>query len=279
MVDREGRETPLSVEPGGYRSPRFSPDGDRLSFTIDASELWVYDIDQEIPFLLNRAEGLMHPTWSPDGEGISYTLGGTGLFSLLADGSGSQEPLFDDGQQVWEHELSPDGGWIAYRIDIRPVTDRNIFVAPLDAQDGAPRPYAQSPADEAMLAISPDGRWLAYTSDESGRYEVYVRSFPEPGGPIRVSRDGGAAPRWSPDGTELFYRSANELIAATVETEPGLGITGRQVLFENDYVRSSIYADYDVDPRSGRFVMIKERSLDLVVELHFVERLLDQLVN
>ena len=90
---------------------------------------------------------------------------------------------------------------------------------------------------------------------------------------------GATRARWSLDGNELFYRSENEMIAATVATEPRLGIVRRDVLFEDDYLRSTIYAQYDVDPRSGRFIMLKEQTLDLVVWLQFVEELKARVPN
>ncbi len=130
--------------------------------------------------------------------------------------------------------------------------------------------------------MSPDGRWLAYVSNESGRDQVYVRAFPEPAGQVQVSVNGGVSPRWAPGGDELFYRTASGLMAATVETETAFEVTGRTVLFEDDYlVVSTSYAHYDVDPRSGRFLMLKgeQASGEIVVVANWFEELRRRMGN
>ncbi len=153
---------------------------------------------------------------------------------------------------------------------------------PLEGEDRTPRPFVQTAFNELAHALSPDGGWLAYVSNESGRDEVYVRAFPEPAGQVQVSVNGGAAPRWAPGGGELFYLTADGLTAATVETEREFGVTERTVLFEDDYQRPTIsYAHYDVDPRSGRFLMLKgEQALgEVVVVANWFEELRRRMGN
>ncbi|MCZ6856844.1 MAG: protein kinase [Gemmatimonadetes bacterium] len=270
-VDRAGSETPINnAGVHQFKSPRFSPAGDKVSLTIEG-RLRVWDVDQEIMTVFPADQRATHPNWTPDGERIVFTISvdsSENLFSMPADGSSGSTLFFEDPWEIWEHEISPDGRWLAYRSDTRPVVVRNMFVAAIDGSQDR-RPYAQTPADEAMLTISPDGGWLAYVSNQSGRQEVYVRSFPNPGAQFRISRDGGTAPRWSRNGTELYYRALNELMAATVETSPTFRVVSRETLFNDSYLRSSVYADYDVDPRTGNFMMIKEQAQDVVVVLHF----------
>ena len=104
--------------------------------------------------------------------------------------------------------------------------------------------------------LSPDGKWLAYVSDETGRLEVYVRSFPSMGGKTQVSTSGATEPRWSRDGSELFYRSVqNEFVSARVEAGPTFRILDRTVLFEDNFVRRDWLASYDVHPSGDRFLL------------------------
>ena len=96
-------------------------------------------------------------------------------------------------------------------------------------------PVIATEANEATAEFSPDGRWIAYGSDETGRDEIYVRSYPEGTTFQRVSERGGVAPRWSGDGHELFYRSGIRMMAVTIETEPELKLGIPQVLFEEPF--------------------------------------------
>ena len=136
------------------------------------------------------------------------------------------------------------------------------------------RPYLQTPADEFAPAVSPDGQWVAYSSDESGRVEVYVRSFPEPGGKIQISLDGGTEPVWSRDGRELFYRNADRMMAASVQRQPEFSVERRAELFRGQYATSQYHAQHDVTP-DGRFVTAQgpQASSDLVIVLNWFDQL------
>jgi Tol biopolymer transport system component len=112
-------------------------------------------------------------------------------------------------------------------------------------------------------------RCVAYSSDESGRWEVYVEPYPGPGTKILVSTEGAQQPMWSRDGKELFYRSGDKMMAAAVETEPQFRITGYNKLFEGRYFSSVNLQNYDVAP-DGRFLMIKEQVESAPLEINVV---------
>ncbi|HLA89800.1 MAG TPA: hypothetical protein VJL28_05190, partial [Gemmatimonadaceae bacterium] len=122
------------------------------------------------------------------------------------------------------------------------------------------RPFLATPANERMPRISPDGRLLAYTSDESGRDEVYVRPIPGPGGRIQISTNAGQAPAWSPNGRELFYRSPSHVMSATIARDPELSVARREALFPDVYERNPFHVDYDVFPGGNEFVMVQPIS-------------------
>ena len=117
------------------------------------------------------------------------------------------------------------------------------------------------PFSERSAMVSPDGRWVAFVSNESGRDEIYVRPFPGPGGRHLISNTGGRGPLWGADAGELFYRSGPRTIAARIEARPELSVVGRTVLFENpDYYGPFIRTAYDYDPRSQRFLMVRNED-------------------
>jgi len=130
-----------------------------------------------------------------------------------------------------------------------------------------------------MLAVSPDGKWLAYVSDQTGQREVYVRPFPGGAGSVQVSVDGGVEPSWAPtwasSGGELFYRTPSAMAAATVRVEPAFRVIERKILFPDPYIRRDNFANYDVDPRSGRLLMIRGDTevRELVIIVNWFEEL------
>ena len=275
LVDRQGAETPVNAEVRSFRDPKFSPGGDRLAVVVEG-DIWVYDMDQGTLSVRTFDGFNRYPTWTPDGKRIAFSSSRAGLQSLFtvpADGSGSPESLLQREKVLWQSEWSPDRKWLAFREGNVDPGNGDILAVPVEGEDQAPRPIAQTPFNERMFAISPDGRWIAYTSDQSGRNEVYVRGCPDPVGQVQVSVEGGIGAAWSPDGRELFYRTANGMMAAVIETGPSFKVRKRELLFEDDYARNPGGAQYDIDPRSGQFLLIKRAvgDVSIVVVVNWFE--------
>ena len=128
----------------------------------------------------------------------------------------------------------------------------DIHLLSPDGEEHTSRPLFHSPASEGQPDLSPDGRWIAYRSDESGRDEVYVQRFPELGGRIKISTDGGTSPRWSADGAELYYRNGSAMMAVTVgnaDASLDVGLPG--LLFDGPYLNDS-GRNYEIAP-DGHF--------------------------
>jgi len=187
-----------------------------------------------------------------------------------SSGAGTEEILLQDGVGTTAHDWSSDGRFITYR----PTQGTYIWVLPLaggplsrEAGSGTagqgPKPFSflQNELATIQSQISPDGKWLAYLSLESGRYELYVQSFPTPGAKWQISTGGAVQPRWRRDGKELFYIALDgKLMAVPIRGNGTLEVGAPQALFETRTVlgtATGVYflQQYDVAPDGQRFLM------------------------
>jgi len=268
-VDRDGRSETLWKEPGIYGSPRLSPDGRRLAVSLQRGEnwdVWVYDIERDVATRITFGDRYdADPVWSPDGRWIAYegeVDGKDGIYRKRTDGTGDAEVLVEPGATTFPspHSWSPDGRIIAMQ-SAGEGGQTDIWTLPVEG--GEPEPFVKTPFREAGPSFSPDGRWLAYWSDETGRPEIFVASYPPGGGKWQVSDGGGTQPRWSGNGRELFFRTDDGLMSVTVSVEGESFRAGKpEMLFEGPFLgglRGVLlpgfnFPDYDVAP-DGRFVM------------------------
>jgi len=269
MMDRNGVLSTLWEEPGAYANPKLSPDGRRLSLTVlrDGNwDVWVYDLERKVSTRLTFHDGYDgDQVWSPDGEYLSFTSdrdGPENPYRKRADGSGEAERLAEIELDFWASSWSPDGKWILGEVQ---STSYDLWAIPADGS-GEPVEYLATEFFERFPTISPDGRWIAYMSDESGQEEVYVRPFPFAPGKWQVSDGGGGWPSWSPDGSEIFYRSDDGLMSATVTTESGSFRAGRPFsltsggLSKNQVgiaVAGSVFPDYEITPDGRSFIVLQ----------------------
>jgi Periplasmic component of the Tol biopolymer transport system len=143
-----------------------------------------------------------------------------------------------------------------YRTSPGAKFSRDIFAVPLEGEK-IPVPIVTGPNAESFPRLSPDGKWLAYQSNESGRFEIYVRPFPGNGARIQVSDNGGTEALWSHSGHELYYRGpVNEVIAVGVTTNPDFSIGARKTVLTGEYLTDTSHPSYDVAP-DGRFLMLQ----------------------
>jgi serine/threonine-protein kinase len=268
-VNRNGAEQPLAAPAHAYLNPRLSPDGQRLAVGITEQEaqLWLYDLSRETLTRLTFEGNVNgYPAWTPDGKRIAFSSNKEGILNVfwqLADGSGGLERLTTSEYVNTPSSWSPDGQLLVFNVN-DPTTQRDILALPLgdpSASSGQVRkaqPFLRTRFDEGAPRFSPDGRWLAYVSDESGRYEIYVQPYPGPGGKWQISTEGGTEPVWNRNGRELFYRSADKMIAVDIATQAGFAAGKARMLFEGQYVPTpATLPNYDVSPDGQRFLMFK----------------------
>jgi serine/threonine-protein kinase len=143
-----------------------------------------------------------------------------------------------------------------------PDTGRDVWYREraADGRLGEPKPLLQTSFNEGGVSFSPDSRFLAYISDETGRSEIYVRSFPSGDGKWRVSTNGGTSARWSRDGQELFFVEGQQLMAVAVTTRPTFSMHTASPLFSKPTLRS-FNPQYDVTADRQRFIL-RERPAD-----------------
>jgi Tol biopolymer transport system component len=221
FVDRAGRDLETLGDSGEYANPLLSRDGNRLAFDLaDKSsrktDIWIRDLARSVNSRLTLGQGDNRvPLWSPDGATIVFTSTRSGagdLYSKQVSGQGDDTLLIKDDAFKFPTDWSRDGRYISYtRIDGK--TGQDVWVLPTSG-DRTPIAVATGGFSETNGMFSPDGRFIAYRSDESGRSEIYVQSFPKATGKWQISTSGGSDPIWRSDGKEMFYRSSDQRLMA-----------------------------------------------------------------
>jgi len=264
-LDNTGKSQPLHAAPGGYFTPRLSPDGKRLAFTMAAatsSDIWVKDLTRDTPSRLSFLQGLnRYPVWAPDGNSIVFqSQGGAspGLYRVRSDGAGEAQRLTEGKVEEIPYSFSPDGKRLAF-FSAGNAGSMDIFTASMEGDTGRPRLgkpelFLGTPFVEVTPAFSPDGRWLAYSSNESTTFEIYVRPFPGPGGRWQISTGGGSFPAWSRAGGELFFSASDGRLMAVSYSAKGDSFTAAKprVWSETLMRQFGIYPSYDVAPDGKR---------------------------
>jgi serine/threonine protein kinase len=265
------------------RFPELSPDGKRVAVTrgpVGANDLWIEEGARNSRFTFGQGNNVF-TIWSPDGRRVVFASNRKGVLDLYqkpADGSGSEELLFESADTKQPDSWSPDGRFILYWSA---QNKGDLMVLPLapDQKTGDGKPYAflSTPFNEQNGVFSPDGKWVAYESNESGRYEIYVRPFPGPGGQWQVSTGGGNSPRWRAGGPvgkyELYYLAPDQkLMAAGVAAQGASLAPGTpEALFQT--LPAAILNNrqpYDVG-RDGRFLIATEVESASTEPIHLLQ--------
>jgi serine/threonine protein kinase/Tol biopolymer transport system component len=211
-ISRDGKPSGTVGAVEQYIGLRLSPDGKEVLVTIrDAvanGDLWRIDLATGAHSPITSEGGGWYAVWSPDSEHVAFTaLTRRDVLRMVkARGGGEVQTLSTfDGLQLFPSDWSFDGKYLAYTAN-SPDTSNDVWLLPMIG-DRKPEPLLRSPFTERHAQFSPDGRWLAFTSNERGRDDVYVQSFPDASIGRIVSDAGGEYPRWGPGGSELLYRA------------------------------------------------------------------------
>jgi Tol biopolymer transport system component len=262
-LDASGKQLGTVGDPGVYLDLRISPNGKRLVETIGNSstnDLWLMDLDREVRTRFTFDVAVHgYPIWSPDGTELafySFSPGNLNIYEKAANGTGATETLVTDGAPKEPSDWSRDGRFIAYwRQDIEGGGGLGVWILPMFG-DRKPYRLLQTQLNELRPSFSPDGKWLAYSSNESGRYEAFIVSFPQPSSKFQVSSGGGGYVRWRADGKGLYFVSAdNKMMMADVEETGGtLQIGATHTLFQLAQPSGEVPA-YDVTSDGKKFLV------------------------
>ncbi len=298
-VTRSGQATPVDpgylIDLGTNFGLRLSPDETRIVFNSVAEG----NEDVRIKHLPDGPEERItfsddidyRPFWTPDGQSVTYFSGPTAddrnVWSARADGTGEPSLVLDDDRSLNQGMWSHDGEWLVFRATATAAMGLGLrdIMAFRPGADSVATPLVASPDfAEAAPALSPDGRWLAYSSNETGRNEVFVRPFPDVNSTrVRVSTDGGIAPVWAKSGNELFFVDSNRVLMAA-EFDPTSGrVLSQETLFPIPPIYPVTDGNnfYDVTSDGQRFLMARaylgngeqEESPTFILVQNFFEEL------
>ena len=254
-----------------------SPDGSRVAAALvqpnGEQDIWILDATGVSASIRVSYDGVAAlPSWSPDGQWVVYKSTKNGpweTFRVPADGTGETELLIggDSSQWVSWHPHEP-----------RVIFGRGGDIWLLDLEGNqAPRPLIEDDGRQHTARFSPDGNWIAYTSDEEGKAETWVRSWPDLSRKLKISSNGGRYPRWAPDGSHLYYRQGDDLMEVPVPTEPGFspGIPRPLFRLTDAFLLPTGGGDYDV-AGTGKFVLVKappeKPHTEIEIVLNWVEK-------
>jgi serine/threonine-protein kinase len=287
-VDRSGKEEPLPLPPASYLYPHLSPDGRSLAVEIEGPnhDFYVYDFARAVLSKMTT-DGLSHdPVWTPDGKSLAFRSwqgGGMTLWMMPFDRSSAAVRLDPKGTRQSPGSFSHDGKYLTFDQK-DPQTKDDAWVLPI-GDPGNARAIAKSQAGEGAAKFSPDSRWIAYSSEESGKAEIYVQPFPGLGPKLQISNNGGTDPVWRRSGGELYYRSGNKMMVVSVDTtRPEFRASAPKQLWEGNYSAGSgascgmpgvSSSNYDVTADGQRFLMVRDDdnvlSNRVVVVLNWAE--------
>jgi Tol biopolymer transport system component len=275
--DRGGRPLEQVGPPGPYYDPELSPDGKQVIVEVSGpqavrGELWLIETARGV-----ASRFTFDPTfdananWSPDGSRIifrSNLKGQMDLYQKPSSGVEKEALILQSNTNKFPRDWSSDGQFLIYGddsgkggMDLWALPLAESPAGPGGAEARKPFPLLQTDFLEDHAQLSPDGRWFAYTSNESGRYEVYIQSFPKPSGKWQVSTGGGIAPRWRGDSRELYYIAPDQkLMAVAIRGDATLEVGQPAVLFQTRIFEAGafVFSDkqqYDVTPDGQRFLI------------------------
>jgi len=214
-----------------------------------------------------------YPIWSPDDTRIVFTSDRKNpgdLYEKSSPGTGEERVLLASDVLKAPFSWSADGSHIAFQTFNAKGTARTGDLWTLAYADRKPSAFLETDFNEGEPSFSPDGKWMAYVSNESGKNEVYVRSFPDTGGKWQASTSGGEDPLWSRDGNEIFYDSGTKLMAVPVKTVPAFEAGTPQLLFETHF-RQDNGVQFDVAADGKKFLVDQDATETTLAPITFVQ--------
>jgi serine/threonine protein kinase len=288
-MDHKGKSEQVASFKAPFWAPRLSPDGQRIAYSSLGMEghIRVYDLNRGTATKLT-SEGMSEwALWTPDGRRVAFDLVNTGVPNIYwqpADGSSPMERLTESECFQWPGSWTPDGETLAF-VEVHADMETGSDIQLLHVRDRRVTPFLNTRFSEEFPEFSPDGRWLAYSSDESGRKEVYVQAFTGPGGKWQVSNEGGSAPLWARNGKQVFYRSPvqssqDQVWVVDVQKDEGFRTSKPRLLCKTTgFQVSGQVRSWDISLDGQKFLIVKldDRKLQPTTEMILVQNWFEEL--
>jgi Tol biopolymer transport system component len=252
-VDRLGRITVIQSSAELLNQAKLSRNGQKVIYGSMQGH-WVADLTTGTRTKIISEYRSWQGDWMPGDERIAISSNKDGDWDLYTVGIGGGEPTVLLRRQYAQHVQAVLSDGRVLFLERQPQRGSDLMML---STDGSVSPLIVTPYNEESASVSPDDRFVAYVSDESGRREVYVASLEDSGRRVAVSIDGGTGPLWSRDGTELFYRTGDDLISVAVDTSPSLTLKSRRTLLDLAPFDSGYLHDFDVSVDGQRFLVIQ----------------------
>ena len=277
--DRQGGEIGTIGDPGNYDEIHILPGGELAAVALEdlstgSGDVWVIDLRRELFTRFTFEPGYefgLTPT--PDGRALFYSAQNAGVYTIMRKeigGTGDGEIIYESTSELYPSSVSPDGENLAFYVG-GDDSSWDIWIFPLSG-DRDPYPLIETGYGEWFPMFSPDGRWIAYASNESGRPEIYVTAFPDMGRKWQISVDGGDAPRWNAQGSEIvFHASAGSLTSVRVEARDGGLLIGESAPLFDAGLMTSVTHDWAMSDDGEKMLVVepiqalKSQNLSVIV--------------
>lgn len=287
-VDRSGNEEIIGLAPNIYMGPRISPDGNLVAMSIfhptRGIDIWIHDLNASVLSPLTFDGGYKsHLVWRGDGRSLAFVT--NSLMAISGDlvvkditGIGAATKIAD--MTLWPIAWSQDKKSLITQACIVDYPVRCNFSVVGTSKGANVESVGLTDVDEINPAISSDGKWMAYQSEESGEFQIYVVPFPSvQSGRWQISTEGGRAPQWSSDGSEIFFIGDSHMMSVPVDTSSSFRFDTPRPLFSLSDYHPGPGRSYSISPDNQQFLMLKptdrEEPTDhkIVVVLNFFEEL------
>ncbi len=278
-IDRQGETEFMAMDPGIYGVFDLAPDDSRLAVHVaDVNDyILVYDLDRQEGRRVIGAGNDGWPVWSSDGSMIAFSSGGAGesrkIFTKRVAAREDPLEVMDLESYFAPTSWSPDHEILA--VDHFTLADTRIGFVSVTARAAAQ--WIQSDGVSYWgAAFSPNGKWVAYVSDETGRYEVYLRSYPDASTVHQISVDGGYEPVWCTKCDELFYRNGDQWMAVRISLEPEPTWEQPRLVFQTDFI-DTMGRSYDISSDGQKLFVVKRTEPETRTKVHVITNWFEEL--